>query len=326
MRKHLIIGFVISAGLMALVFWKTDLDVLWRACQSANYWYFLPSVGITFACFWLRAVRWQLLFAPIKKVNLHPLFSATMIGFMANNLLPARLGEFVRAYVIGKQENVAKSASFGTIVVERVFDGLVLLSLLITVFLTNSSLPDWVVISGYVATLVYLVALGFLIVLEMRRDWAAVLLGRVLAPISRAFADRVLALLDSFAVGLQVLRRGKRLAAVIVLSFVHWVVFGLTIYFALLAFNLHLPFAVSLLVMSILGFAVTVPSSPGFIGTFHAACVGALALFSVSQSEALSFSIVYHASQYIPVTLVGLIYLWTDHLSLREISHADIAA
>lgn len=326
MRKHLLIGVVISITLLMLVFWKTDRHALWQACQSANYWYLLPSVVITFVCMWLRAVRWKFLFAPIKKINIHPLFSATMIGFMANNLLPARLGEFVRAYVIGKQENINKSTSFGTIVVERIFDGLVLLCFLITVFLTNSSLPGWVVWSGYFFAGVYIGMLGFLVMLQMRPDRTMVLLDRLLTPISHSWASRVRNLTLSFATGLQVLRRGKHLAVIAILSFVHWIVFSLTIYYALLAFNLPLSFSASLLVMSILGFGVTIPSSPGFIGTFQAACWAGLALFSVSKSDALSFSIVYHASQYIPVTLCGLVYLWTDHLSLREISQADVVS
>ena len=317
---------VISIVLLVIVFWNIDLQALWKACLSANYWYLIPSIAVTFVCMWLRALRWHLLFAPIKKIRIHPLFSATMIGFMANNLLPARLGEFVRAYVIGRHENVAKTASFGTIVVERVFDGLVLLSFLIMSFVTNSSLPDLVVASGYIAGSVYLITLGFLIMLVMRPDQAMALLNLFLKYMSDSFADRVRILIRSFTSGLEVLRRGKRSLGVLMMSFLLWFIFTLSIHYGLLAFNLELPYTASMLIMAILGFGVTIPSSPGYVGTFQASCVVGLALFSVSQADALSFSIVFHASQYIPITLVGLIYLWMDHLSLRDIRQADIAS
>jgi uncharacterized protein (TIRG00374 family) len=325
-RKQLIIGLVISIALLVLIFWNTDFNALWQAMLSAHYWYLIPSTIVTFVCMWIRAVRWQLLFTPIKRIRIHPLFSATMIGFMANNVLPARLGEFVRAYVIGRQENVAKSASFGTIVVERIFDGLILLSFLIISFVTNTTLPDLVVYSTYALGSIYLVSLTFLVGLVVRPEQARQLLNRVLGLMSASLAERVGSLLRSFIDGLQVLRLGSRMVSILAFSVVLWVLAGLSVHIALMAFNLELPFVASLLVMSIMGFGVTIPSSPGYVGTFHASSVLALALFSISRTDALSFSIVYHASQYISITLVGLIYLWMDHLSLQEIGQVDVVS
>ncbi len=294
--------------------------------MSANYWYILPSVAVTFVCMWLRAVRWQLLFAPIKKISVHSLFSAVMIGFMANNLLPARLGEFVRAYVIARHEKVAKTASFGTIVVERVFDGLVLISFLVFGFFTTTELPGWIVYSGYVFGSIYAVTLCFLFMLVAKPELALAILDYVLHFAPDKTAERARALIQSFMAGLESLRSVFRILSVAFMSFLLWSIFALSIHYALLAFNLELPYMGSLLLMSILGFGVTIPSSPGFVGTFQASCVVGLALFSVSQSDALSFSIVFHASQYVPVTIVGLIYLWTDHLSLRDIRQIEMVS
>lgn len=323
MRKQLIIGISISIFLLIIVFKNIEFDKFWQAMVTANYWYLLPTVLLTFVCMWIRAVRWQLLFEPIKKIGIHPLFSATLIGFMANNLLPARLGEFVRAYVIGRQENVAKTASFGTIVVERIFDGLVLLSFLIISFVTNTTLPSYIVYISYLLCGIYVVALFFLFYLVIQPARALTMLDRIIRVMSVTMAQRVGSIIDSFIDGLQILRQGPRMMGVLVLSFVLWVVNGLSIYIALLAFNIQLPFVASLLIMAITGFGVTIPSSPGFVGTFHASCVIGLALFSISQTDALSFAIVYHASQFIPITLVGLIYLWMDHLSLDDIRQVD---
>lgn len=322
-RKQLIIGVSISVFLLVIVFKNIEFDKFWQALLAANYWYLLPTVLLTFACMWIRAMRWQLLFEPIKKIGIHALFSATMIGFMANNLLPARLGEFVRAYVIGRQEKVAKTASFGTIVVERIFDGLVLLSFLIISFVTNTTLPAYIVYISYLLGAVYVFALFFLFYLVIRPARALTILDRLMRLVSNRLAQRVGVVIDSFIDGLQILRQGPRMIGVLAFSFLLWLVNGLSIYIALLSFNINLPFVASLLVMAITGFGVTIPSSPGFVGTFHASCVIGLALFSISQTDALSFAIVYHASQFIPITLVGLLYLWMDHLSLSDIRQVD---
>ena len=221
---------------------------------------------------------------------------------------------------------MAKTASFGTIVVERVFDGLVLISFLIFGFLTNATLPDLIVYSGYAFGSIYAVTLCFLFMLVAKPDLALAFLEYVLHFASDTMTERVRALIRSFMVGLESLRSITRILSVVFMSFLLWCIFALSIHCALLAFNLELPYMGSLLLMSILGFGVTIPSSPGYVGTFQASCVVGLALFSVSQSDALSFSIVFHASQYIPVTIVGLIYLWTDHLSLRDLRQAELVS
>jgi uncharacterized protein (TIRG00374 family) len=325
-RKQFILGIIISVILLVFIFWNTDIQALKEAMLSANYWYLAPSVLITFICMWLRAIRWQWLLAPIKKIGVHSLFSATMIGFMANNVLPARLGEFVRAYVIGRHENIPKSASFGTIVVERIFDGLVLLSFLIFSFMTQTALPDWVIVSGYVVGGIYIVSLTFLFCLVIRPDGVLYFLVPAIRMISLRTANRVESLIRTFIDGLQILKQGFRMIMILILSLILWFIFAFSIQVALMGFNHNLPFTASLLIMAILGFGVTIPSSPGFVGTFHASCVVGLALFSVSQSDAVSFSIVYHASQYIPVTVVGLVYLWMDHLSLKDIGGVDVVS
>ncbi|MBM3262415.1 MAG: flippase-like domain-containing protein [candidate division Zixibacteria bacterium] len=324
MRKQLIIGVAISVVLLFFVFRNIDFGDFWQALKTANYWYLIPSTVLTFVSMGIRALRWQLLFEPIKRIGIHSLFSATMIGFMANNVLPARLGEFVRAYIIGRQENIAKSASFGTIVVERIFDGLVLLSFLILSFITNTTLPDYIIIFSYVLGGIYAMTLFVLFFLVIRPTETVAVFNRILGLISASMAQRAGALMNSFIEGLQILRQGSRLLGILAFSLLLWVVNGLSIHIALIGFHIAIPFTATLLVMAITGFGVTIPSSPGFVGTFHASCVLGLALFSVSQTDALSFSIVYHASQFVPITLVGLLYLWTDHLSLQEIQRVDV--
>ena len=143
MKKKFIIGLVISSVFLYLAFRKVDYSELWSALKEANYWYIIPNIILVILSMWMRAYRWRFMIDPIKKVGLSRLFSSVMIGFMANNVLPARLGEFVRAYSLGTKENISRSATFATIVIERIFDGFSLLFIL-WLSLLLSPFPDWV--------------------------------------------------------------------------------------------------------------------------------------------------------------------------------------
>ena len=134
------IGFLISAAILFLAFHRIDFRLLLENLQKANYLYLVPIVVVIFLSMALRALRWGYLLLPIKRVGFPNLFAGILIGFMANNVLPVRMGEFVRAYIIGRSEQIRKSASFGTVVVERLFDGFTVLGLLVVV-LTFLHLP-----------------------------------------------------------------------------------------------------------------------------------------------------------------------------------------
>lgn len=130
MKWKLWLGIGISVLFLFLAFRKVNLHELKKALESANYIYLIPAILLTILSLWIRAFRWQYILQPVREIRVSSLFSATMIGFMANNLLPVRLGEFVRAYTIGEKERISKSSSLATIVVERIFDGITILSFL----------------------------------------------------------------------------------------------------------------------------------------------------------------------------------------------------
>ena len=135
-------GFVLSLFFLVIFFRKIDLVTIWNSFLSVEYLYVIPLVVFNIFSFWVRAKRWQYLLAPIKKIKISPLFHATAIGFLANNILPARIGELVRAYVLGSKEKISKTSSFATIVVERLFDGFTILLLFLVVILFLPFPPD----------------------------------------------------------------------------------------------------------------------------------------------------------------------------------------
>ncbi|OGG49813.1 MAG: hypothetical protein A3F84_28470 [Candidatus Handelsmanbacteria bacterium RIFCSPLOWO2_12_FULL_64_10] len=319
MRWKTWIGLLVSVLFLYLSFRKVDLGEMKSALSQAQYLYVLPSIVFLVVGFWIRALRWKILLQPVKPIGMRPLFSATMIGFMANNVLPARLGEFIRADAIGRQAAISRSAAFATIVVERLFDGLTLLLFLVAP-LAFASFPDWVRRAGISALGLYGLSIAFLYLLHVRTETAVQMARYLLRPLPGRISEKLIKQLKLFASGLDVLSQGRHLFSTSGLSLVLWMVNIASLQCILEAFNLDLPWYAAFTVEAILALGVVLPSSPGFVGVFQGFCILALALFGISQGVALGFSVVLHASGYIPVTAIGLVYFWKAHLSFKDIS------
>jgi len=319
MRYKLWLGVVVSLVLLWVAFRSVDLEEIGRSLRQVRTVWLLPVVATIFVRFWLTAVRWQLLLTPAKRVTVHRLFGVTMIGFMANNVLPARMGEFVRAYALGRSESLPVALSFATIVLERVFDGFTLLLFLIGGLLFLRPSP-WLVWSAAASFCLYLGVLGALVSLRGGRGLALIASGLAWLPARfRAPAGR---LLDSFRLGLDVLGDGRALAVTVVLSLAIWVINVVGVQAMFVAFSLDLPPHAAFLLLAVIAVALVLPSAPGYVGTFQIGTVAGLGLYEVPEATALSLSIVYHAINYVPITLVGLAYLGSMNLTLGELRAA----
>jgi len=316
------VGIIISGVFLYLAFRKIEFKEVGQAFKDANYLYVAMAGGLMIVSLWARAYRWKYLLSPVKKIGIPSLFSSTMIGFMANNLLPARLGEFVRAYSIGSKENISKSSALATIVVERVFDGFTVLSFL-AVVLIFFDFPGWVRKGGYFAFGFFMSVLVFLVFLRLHTKKVIKRVDSLLKFLPASARDKLKNILYSFADGLQVLKNSHHLIMVIIFSLAVWLVVASAFEFAIIAFDLKLPVGAAFVLMVILALGVMIPSSPGFVGTYHYLCIASLALFAISKDVALSFSIVAHASGFIPITLIGLYYLWRESLSLRNLASKE---
>jgi len=313
------IGILISAVLLFLAFRKVNLGELKLALEGARYVYVIPSVVLMLASLWLRAFRWRFLLNPVKRIGIMSLFHATAIGLMGNNLLPARLGEFMRAHVIGEREKISRSASFATVVVERTFDGFTILLFLAVILVAESThFPGWLRNASVVAVVFYVGALAFLILFATRKNAVV----RVIEVLSRPFPERfrrlVLHALNSFAAGLGILRSTRDIFIAALLSPLVWLPSAAILHLLLISFGIHLPVFVSFLLLIALCIGVMIPSAPGFIGTIQFVSVAVLGLFGVPRSQALSFSLVSHACTFIPVTVAGLVCLLVERVSFSE--------
>ena len=320
------LGIAISAFFLFLLFRKIDFDKLAAAFRVMDYRYLPPALALTFVSYYLRAVRWKFLLLPIKRTRLAHLFSSTLIGYMANNLLPARLGEFVRAYSLGQKERIGTSAVFASLVVDRLCDGFtVLLVLLITFFSVRlpagmEHVQQGLVTGGYVTFTLYLAVIAFLALLKSRTDWTLALVARLLTPVSAAFSDKVASLMRSFISGIRIPEGAVALCAVLVSSLLIWASAIWPVDLVLRSFGTPLPLTASMFIMVFLVFAVMVPASPGYVGTYHFACVTALSAFRIGSEQALSIAIVIHGLSFFPVIAAGLYCLWRDKLSLKKLS------
>ena len=323
------IGFAISLGILFLAFHRIDFRLLLESLQGANYLYLFPIVVIIFLSMALRALRWGYLLRPIKKIGFLNLFAGILIGFMANNVLPVRMGEIVRAYIIGRSERIRKTASFATVVVERLFDGFTVLALLVVV-LTFIQLPPENIyfkrglqLGGYITMGLYGFSFVILFIIQTQTRWFL----KIALFFTRPFPMRVtkngISVIKSFKEGLVSVQSTKIMVIAFLYSIVIWATFAYSIYLIGLAFGLKLSLSAVVTVLLAICLAMMIPSTPGYVGPYHASVAYALVLYGVPLERALSLSLVFHATNFIPITLAGFLYLWRHHLSLRKIREEE---
>lgn len=324
MKKNIIFGIVVSAVFLYLALYKVNFQEMWTLLKHANYWYVIPYSATVILGMWVRAYRWRFMTDHIKKISLSSLFASTMIGFMAINLLPARIGEVVRAYSLGSKEKVSKSAIFATIILERIFD---LIALLVMVWFTLVFFPTPSEVKklGYVTLLLIVGIMAILYFLKTKTAPTLAVLERPFFFLKKSWRDRVKGLFHKFADGLAILMDFRTMVIVIVISILLWFGTALANYLVFMAFEIHPPIYASFILLIFVAFGVSLPSSPGFIGTFQFACVLALRFLKVPESTAFSISMVLWAGNYLPVTLLGLYYLRREHFSLKTAENTELA-
>jgi len=323
------VGIGISFFFMALLFRKIDFKQLMMALATVDYRYILAAVISTFISLFFRSVRWHFLLIPEKRIPLSSLYPATIIGYMANNLLPARLGEFVRAYLLAQREGLQMPTVFASLVIDRLFDGCtVILILLITLFTLR--LPHGMMdaetalkTGGVVTFLLYSGVIGFLLLLKHQTKrtlaWTAILL----KPLPHRFSERIIALLGSFIGGIRVSSRGGHIVALLSSSLIIWLFCIIPVNMVLQGFGINLPISASMFILVLLVFAVMVPASPGYIGTYHYACFKGLSAFGIAETTAVSIALVIHAVGFFPVIIAGFYHLWREKISLTDIQRSN---
>ncbi|MEW6716659.1 MAG: lysylphosphatidylglycerol synthase transmembrane domain-containing protein [Chloroflexota bacterium] len=319
------LGLLISLLLMWLALRGLHLSEVWYALQEANYWWTLPGIAVYFLGVWARAWRWHYLLRVVKSVPTTRMFPIVSIGYFGNNVLPARAGELLRAVVLKRKEDIAISASLATIIVERVYDGVVMLAF---VFLNLPELARLTTDSGFVGNIQELalwgagIFIGVLLLFLLaamfphHADKLVSSLVNRLAP--RRTRDRLLDLARRFLSGLKSLSSPRDALMVFLTSVVIWLFETGKYWFLMQAFTFHVSFFALMLMNGIVNLATTIPSAPGYIGTFDAPGIAVLAAYGVERAIAAGYTLVLHAALWLPITLLGAFFLTREGIRWGE--------
>lgn len=317
---QLLLGLLISLVFIWFALQGLHLGQVWVYLQGANYGWIIPGVAVYFLAVWARTWRWHYLLRPVKRIAIGSLFPITCIGYFGNNVFPARLGELLRAYVLRRKEAVPISTSLAPIIIERVFDGLVMLLFVFLAlpFVGAEHIPP--IYRGVVigASVLFFGALALFL-------WAAMNPART-DRIYRFFANRLLPMrlrppvegfYQRFMTGLAFLRRGQDVLMVFVTSVVIWLLETVKYWFVMHAFAFTVPFVGLMLMNGVVNLTTTLPSAPGYIGTFE---VGARVLeaLKVPYDLAFGYTVVLHVALWLPITALGGYYMWREGVRWRD--------
>lgn len=306
-RLRTILGMAISLLFFFLAARSVEWEKVFSGFKGVVPGFLFLTVLFFFASLFFRAFLWKVLLSDKKKIPWFSAFESILIGYMGNNVLPLRMGEFMRAYSVGKKEGLSKSLVLASIILERLLD---LLSLLIFLgmLLLATPLMEWLLAGGLLVFLFLILMMIFLYFLASDRGRFISLVVRPLEYFPAHLSEKVKQIVHSFVEGLALIHGTPQALKAVLLSLLSWSLMILSFYFCLKAFRIPLPFTAPLLLMVVLNIGIMIPSSPGFIGVFQYLCIVSLSFFDVPKETALSFSVVLHATQYFPVTFLGWFY------------------
>lgn len=318
-RWQLGLGLLISLLFLWLAVRNLHLGDVWHNLRGANYAWLLPTVLAYFVTVGLRAWRWQVVIAPLQSVPWRRLFGVVVLGYLGNNIYPFRIGELLRVWALHRWEKVPAGGALATLLVERVFDGLAALALVLIALplLAWPGVPVQTLLLGtsllFGGLLILFVALA--LQPERAQRLVAWMTGRFLPA---RWREAVLSMSGRFLQGLAALRSGRQVTAVLFLSVLIWLAETAKYWFVLQAFPFTVSFAALMLTNGVVNLATILPSSPGFIGTFDLPIIAVLSFLGVDSALAAAYTVTLHATFWLSSTVFGLLYMlavglrWSD--------------
>jgi uncharacterized protein (TIRG00374 family) len=323
------VGIAVTVVAMYLALRDVDLRAVWAEFGRANLWVLLGiSVPSYVWVVWLRALRWRHLTDPIQPMPRAALFRAVAVGFMANNVFPLRMGEFVRSWYLGRECDVSSSAIFGTVILERVIDTLMVILLALAVLSFAGGEEDtW---RRGVLWMLPVAGLPFLVLFWLRvapQQFTAIA-SALSRPLPERLRERGRAELERFSQGLGALSRGSHLFWIGLHSLTIWLVAStlpMLAGFLALGVEFESPLetlAASWMLLAAVGIAVALPSAPGFFGVYHSACRLVLERFGLAPEMALALGTLLHAVFWVTLTLLGFVVLRSRRTRFGDLDRA----
>lgn len=327
MRRWIVwIGIAISFILVFVSLRALKLEEVWGALRGAQFAWVIPGIIAYFVAVLFRTFRWGHLLRPRKLVPVSELYRIIVIGYMGNNIYPARIGELLRAYVLRRDESVPIAYSIATVLIERIVDGLVMVAFVLIGLPRVPNLPAQAYNITYFAAALMaaatLVFFWFALRPKMAERLAHAILGKILPA---RFQPPIFNFVSRFVEGAGSLRSPFDLAYIVGMSVIAWLIETVKYWFVMKAFALDLPFVDLMLVNGVANLFTIIPSGPGFVGTFDAAGIGVLSALGVSSNIAGAYTLALHAVLWLPVTLVGAFFMLREGLHWNDFQKAGEA-
>ena len=310
------IGIAVSAFLLWYAFRDIEIAKVVAALRGSDLFLWALCTIASQLIFPLRARRWRTLLDPVApRLPFGPLWRATAIGMMGNNVLPARAGELARVFVLVRERPEVKwSTALASLAIDRAFDALMVLLLLVVAMHAPSFPRDFVIAGTPVHSTAFVmlgVVIAIFVVYFAFARWphkAETLVGRVTGVLFPRHKDRIGALVHSLAAGLGVVRDVRRFLEAFAWALAHWLMNALAFWLGFRALGIDAPFTAACFVQGVIALGVAVPSSPGFVGVFETMAKLSLPVYGVSEAQAVAWAIGFHVLSYIPITLIGAWY------------------
>jgi len=326
----------VSLLALALVAWflrHADIADVWAQVRQARMDLLILGFIFVMATYWARAVRWQYLLAPVGHTEFRTVLRTTVIGFAALAILPARVGDVLRPYLLARREGLATTATMATVVMERVLDLIAVLTLLaiyVWGFTGDSPLPDRLLnpvkVSATLAAAVSVVLMAVMWVLATHPERIGKLAAAAARILPGRLSERVGHLTTTFSGGFAATRSPRALLLAMLWSFPLWLAIAAEAWAVTIAFGIDMPFAGTFLLQALLVIGVAVPT-PGGVGSYHEAYrIGVTTFFGAPNDRAVAAAIVTHAISFVPVVLLGVIFMAQDGLSVSGLKDLAGAA
>jgi len=319
-----ILGVLISVIGLYYAFRQINFWELWIIIKNVNFILVILAIVILLLSNVIRAWRWQILVKPIKDVSFEPAFSSIMIGYFGNSVLPFRMGEFLRAFVVADKTSLTASTAFGTIVIERILD-FIGLSIVILLIMTVYPLTS---VGGSIIIGVIVLSLTAFIFFFLFGGFKSSLLVKIekLSLLRIGLLHKILLFIKNFLDGATTIRATNKLGIILLYTLIIWIMYYCSTYLATIAIGIELEwFGFGVLLISTT-LAISIPAAPGYVGTYHAAAVYILTnLFDVGRSNAQAAAIILHAVGTIPIVIIGAGYFLNSSVNFKDIKDQGLS-
>lgn len=313
------VGVILSALFLWLALRGADAPGIWQVMRQTRLWMIAPFLLLLFAYYWTKALRWQTLLAPMRHAPVGKLFPPIMIGYAGSMILPMQLGELVRVFVAGRTLTLSATPLLSSIALERLLDFLSLLLLVGVALIAGSDVPPALVTAGWIIGIAGVTTLGIAVAYIVWTSRVTAMVRTFTGFLPAKVQEQLLHQVEMGAQGLYALRSARALAKVMVLSLVQWGFMWGCIYISLAALDLQVPMAAVFITLAFTVIGVTLPTSPGYIGSIQLAYAWALEPYGVTPDAAFASSVFFHVLANASVIVVGLYYLQRLGYTVRDL-------